>query len=235
MNIHEEILAIAEARKPLECCGLVVARGHHVRLVEGRNLAHNPREDFALDPAAWLEVDDHEKVIGIFHSHPNGPAEPSLADRTSCEASGLPWHIVGLPRCDYVRIEPQGFRAPYLERPYVHHVHDCYALVRDWYNWEWGLGLPDYPREPDWWKKGQNLYLDHFAECGFVDISTRDEVQIGDAFLINVQSPVPNHAAIYVGDGYILHHVEGRLSSKDPFGGYWAKHRFATLRHSSKM
>jgi len=233
-GIVEAMLAHASDEQPREACGLVVARGKKCRLIRARNLAAEPRSTFNLDPDAWLEVLDGEEVIGIYHSHPSGNPTPSLADLTGCEMSQLPWHIVGCGTGLFRYVEPSGFRAPYLGRPYVYGVHDCWALVRDWYVREWNLDIPDFPREPEFWLKGQNLFMDHLGEAGFVEVSEGD-VEAGDAFLIQVSSPVPNHVAIYLGDGTILHHCRNRLSSRDPWGGYWEKHASHRVRHNSKM
>jgi len=227
-------MAHAAETHPHEACGLVVSAGRKHRLLRGLNISEEPRTTFALDPAVWLEVGDNEAVIGVYHSHCDVPATPSMADRSSCEASGLPWHIVSYPSGGYQRIEPNGFRAPYLKRPYVHAIHDCYAIVRDWYNWEWNLGLPDFERDFQWWEKGQNLYIENFEKCGFVQLVDVPP-KAGDAFLIQMHSSVPNHAAIYLGDGTILHHVQGRLSTKDPWGGMWEKHAVCHLRHNSRL
>lgn len=228
------MLAHAHDEQPKEACGLVVARRNKYRTIRAANLAADPINTFDLDPDAWLQVGEGEEVIGIYHSHPSGSAEPSLCDLSSCEASGLPWHIVGCVSGDYRRIEPSGFRAPYLGRPYVYGVHDCWAVVRDWYRWEWNLDIPDFHREPDFWRRGENLFVDGMEAAGMVDVGDCD-VEVGDAFLIQVGSPVPNHIALYIGDGLILHHCQGRLSSREPWGGYWAKHASHHLRHISKM
>jgi hypothetical protein len=54
-------------------------------------------------------------------------------------------------------------------------------------------------------------------------VDADDNLKVGDCFLMQVASPVPNHAAVYLGDGLILHHLQGRLSSRDVYGGYWQK------------
>ena len=233
MDFLQGMLAHAQQDQYNEVCGLVVARGKKVRLIQAENQATNTTITFDLDPAAWLQVQEGEEVIGIYHSHPSGTPEPSLADLTSCEISELPWHIV-TPQGGYRRIEPSGFRAPYLRRPYVYGVHDCYAIVRDWYNWEWGLNLPNFHRDEEWWKKGQDLFMDNFEDCGFVEIAD-GEAKEGDAFLMQVYSEVPNHVAIYTGGGLILHHVRDRLSSKDPWGGYWRESMTNHLRHRTRL
>jgi len=109
-------------------------------------------------------------------------------------------------------------------------VLDCYSLIRDWYAQERGIDLPDFTRFDEWWKRGENLYLDNFAGAGFHVVEPAD-MNLGDVLLMQVASPVPNHAAIYLGDGLILHHLQGRLSSRDVYGGYWQKITTHTLRH----
>ena len=95
------------------------------------------------------------------------------------------------------------------------------------------LDLPDYQRFDEWWKRGENLYLDNFTHAGF-DVASSDGLGEGDVLLMQVNSDVPNHAAIYLGDGLILHHLQGRLSSRDVYGGYWQKITTHILRHQSQ-
>lgn len=67
------------------------------------------------------------------------------------------------------------------------------------------------------WNDGvSNLYTEGFPEAGFVAVGTDAELQTGDVILMQIRSKngVPNHAAIYLGDGLILHHLHGRLSSR---------------------
>jgi uncharacterized protein YjbI with pentapeptide repeats len=93
-----------------------------------------------------------------------------------------------------------------------------------------GVTLPDYVRFDEWWKRGENLYLENFAAAGFSVIDSAD-LHPGDCFLMQVASPVPNHAAVYLGDDMILHHLQGRLSSRDVYGGYWQKNTTHILRY----
>ena len=119
-------------------------------------------------------------------------------------------------------------------REFVHGVVDCYSLCRDWYGRERGLKLQDYDRRDQWWEHGQNLYLENFEKEGFHKIPV-EQLQSGDALLMQLVSPVPNHAAIYLGDSQILHHVQGRLSSRDVYtlGGYYGMSTACALRHES--
>ena len=77
------------------------------------------------------------------------------------------------------------------------------------------------------------MYLDNFKREGFHEIK-EEELQFGDALLMQIESPVPNHAAIFLGENLVLHHVQGRLSSRDVYGGYYQKNTAKVLRHESR-
>lgn len=233
MDLLLEMVEHAREESPNEACGLVVASGKKHRTIRAKNVAADPWNTFEVDSDAWLAVEEHEEVIGIYHSHPRGTAQPSQADLVGIEASGLPWHIVNLDG-SHTCTHPSGFQAPYLKRAYLHGVLDCYALIRDWFNREWNLGLPDFERDDSWWEKGGNLYVDNYEQCGFVRLVDQTP-KTGDIFLIQLNSKVPNHAAIYVGDGNILHHCYHRLSSREVYGGMWQKCTTHHLRHISRM
>ena len=82
---------------------------------------------------------------------------------------------------------------------------------------EFGLQLRDHPRRDQWWEQGQNLYLDNLKKKAFA--KSRRGAATRRCFVDNLQSPVPNHAAIYLGDQQVLHHVQGRLLA-ETFTGY---------------
>jgi proteasome lid subunit RPN8/RPN11 len=241
MLAENKALALEHARAeyPREACGLLVIRKGREVYARCRNIGVGT-DQFVIHPEDYAAADREGEIVGVVHSHPGTSPEPSQADRVACGASGLPWHIVGIPSEDWVRIEPTGFVAPLVGREWSHGVLDCYSLVRDWFRSERGVLLPNFARFDDWWKRGENLYLDNFSRVGFEVVNFADLRNLlpGDCFLMQVASPVPNHAAVYLGDGLILHHLQGRLSSRDVYGGYWQKVTTHVLRyghsHSSR-
>jgi len=232
-SLMEKIQAHAAEESPKECCGLVAVVKGRRKYFPCKNLAVTPEEHFALDPLDYAAVEDQGEVVAVIHSHPVTNHAPSQADRVACEQSGLPWHIINPNTGNWGYCEPEGFELPYVGREFVHGTVDCYSLCRDWYKREWGLELRNYLRRDQWWEDGQNLYLDNFEKEGFHRIPV-SELQRGDALLMQLSSPVPNHAAIYIGDQQVLHHIQGRLSSRDVYGGYYAKNTACALRHESR-
>jgi len=231
-SILAEIRAHAEREYPRESCGVVVVRRGRHKYIPCRNVADR-NEHFVLHPEDWAAAEDAGTPAVIVHSHPNLPPAPSQADLAQCETHGLPWLIVSWPSGAVHEFAPSGYRAPLVGREFCHGVLDCYALIRDYYRETLGIDLPQYRREDGWWEKGQNLYLDLYRDCGFE--LAADAPRRHDVLLMQVASRVPNHGAIWLGDGCILHHQMGRLSSRDVYGGWYRKIHTHTLRHRSLL
>lgn len=230
-KVKAEFTQHAESEFPREACGLViVARGRQV-YVPCRNIAIGT-DQFAIDPEDYAKADQTGEIVAVVHSHPNLPANPSQADLVACEATGLPWFILSFPVGVWAELYPTGYKAPLVGRQWSHGVLDCYSIIRDWYAQERGITLLDFERHDEWWLRGQNLYEENFAKAGFCEI-TDGSLVTGDVILMQVGSPVSNHGAVYLGDGLILHHVQGRLSTRDVYGGYWLKHTTKSLRYEN--
>ena len=225
-----DVLAHAAKEQPRECCGLAVVVKGRLRYWPCRNIATSG--EFYIHPEDYAAAEDAGDVVGICHSHVGLPPVPSDADRVMCEKTGLPWLIVNGQTGAHQVIEPTGYRLPLVGRQFVHGVVDCFSLVRDYFSRELGIALPDYERTDNWWLAGQNLYLDNLQDAGFVRV---DDLQKHDMILMQVASTVPNHAAVYIGDNLILQHCMGRLSSRDPYGGYWRKCTVAICRHEELL
>lgn len=247
MNLHQHtIKAISKhavAEYPREACGVVIVRKGRQRYYPCRNTHANPTEQFRMCPEDYAAAEDQGQVVAVVHTHPDASPMASDADRVQCEASGVPWFIFNVHRegdathvggCAY--IEPCGYRAPLVGRQFTFGVLDCYTLVRDYYRDKFDIELPDFEREDGFWRKGQELYLDNFQKAGFERV-TDGTLRVGDGILMQIrdsQSPaceVTNHAAVYVGDGLILHHLMGRMSSRDLYDGYYQQVTRMVVRH----
>ena len=230
----EEFRKHTEEEFPREACGLIIitSKGKE-RYFRANNLADSAGEHFILDPVSYADAEDTGEITGICHSHPYEDCKPSEADKVSCETTNKPWHILSWPLDQLYSWEPDGYEAPLIGRPFSHGVLDCYTLVKDYYKRELNIELENYFRQDGWWENGENLYVDNFKKQGFVQIKDENDLQKYDAFLMKVISSVPNHAAIYIGGDMIIHHVHGRLSNRQLYGGYWRKHTTHHLRHKS--
>ncbi|MCW2242271.1 NlpC/P60 family protein [Azospirillum canadense] len=211
--------AHAVAEHPRESCGLVTAAGY----VPCRNVHPDPLDHFEIAPEELLRDD----VRAVLHSHiaERHDPWPSQGDMGQQIAMDVPWGIIvtdGVGALDPILWGDFLLDTPLVGRPFVHGVTDCYALIRAYYHQERGVTLPDHARTYEWWTAGENHYLDHFARHGFRVIDA-GEARPGDGFLAQVLSPVPNHAGVLIEDGLVLHHLDRRLSRREP-AFPWKRH-----------
>jgi proteasome lid subunit RPN8/RPN11 len=111
------LLDEAARARPEECCGLLLGQGN--RIVEARptaNVAPDPRRHFEIDPAALIAAhrtarEGGLEVLGYYHSHPAGRAEPSATDRMQVSGDGRVWAIVAGGVVRFWRDLPDGFQA----------------------------------------------------------------------------------------------------------------------------
>ena len=233
-DIKNKILEHAKEESPKESCGLLIVKKGRVVYKKCKNIADLPKECFVLASDDYIKAEEEGEIVAVAHSHTFQPPIPSDGDKVACEKSGVPWFIVNPQTEKWGYCEPSGFELPYVGRKFQFGIIDCYSLVRDYFKKELNLQLRDYYRCDNFWEKGQSLYEDNFMKEGFVKIPV-DEIRKHDVLLMHLAANLPNHAAIYVGDQQVLHHVQGRLSSRDILGEYYMKNIAFAARHKTLL
>jgi proteasome lid subunit RPN8/RPN11 len=229
-HLLPEIFAHVNSSSTQEVGGLICDNQGEIIFVPCRNLSTATHE-FILHPEDHVAAEDAYTIMAFVHSHLYESANPSPGDLVEIERSQLPYLIVNFPNNQWTYTEPSGYEAPYVGRPFVHGTLDCYELVRDYYRRELGINLAAVPRDSDWWNKGENILEEVYEMLGFVQVESPTE---HDLVIMQVKSPVPNHAAVFLANGQVLHHVGGRPSGHDVYDGYWRKCTIKFLRHQSR-
>lgn len=104
-ELAAQMLGAAARAFPLECCGLIEGipseSGWRVTaLHEAANVAEDPARRFLIDPQKQFDLmralrSSETRIIGCFHSHPAGPAEPSATDCAQALEDDFLWLIAG--------------------------------------------------------------------------------------------------------------------------------------------
>jgi proteasome lid subunit RPN8/RPN11 len=100
----------AHAALPRECCGLLEGvRGGDCTQVVALHPAANlaiPDDRFEINPMEQFRLmrelrGTGREVVGCYHSHPGGKAEPSAQDLVRASQDGLFWLIAALGAASY--------------------------------------------------------------------------------------------------------------------------------------
>lgn len=249
-KLKQKILDHAKQCYPAECCGLIVNDDY----IPCQNIASNHNQ-FEICPKDWAKAEDLGDIQAIVHSHPDGSTQASDLDLHQIELHSLTWVIVSYSELDYADkpdfavYTPCGYQAPLIGRAYHHGWQDCYAIVRDFYQRELNIALPDFYRPDLWWEDKQHpsLYADNFSKANFVEVENTGHYHYGDVLLCRVgRTEHINHAIIWLGDKttlqsenvepcvgntIILHHPYGRNSVREIFGQNWAERVAKVVRH----
>lgn len=226
-HLKAELIAYSHEQSPKEACGFI-ANG---RFVPCDNIHSSPLDHFAIKAEDYARADSLT-IEAIFHSHAEFNSSFSPHDIASCKATNLPWVMYCLGGNSWHEMDPTG-NAPYLERPWIYGMYDCYGLVRDYFRNEFGIMLADYERGEEFeWKSSEwRMFEKNFRQQGFCDAD--GPAQRGDVLLMQLQADFPNHVGIIhsPSQNIFYQHLLGRLSEANVYGGYWQKHTVRTLRH----
>lgn len=240
-KLKKSILKHTEQCYPAECCGVIVS-GQYIAC---RNIAERA-DQFEIHHEDLAKAEDSGEIQAYVHSHPNATARASDLDLHQIELHQKPWVICAYPDVEFQVHKPFGYKAPLVGRNYHHGWQDCYSIVRDFYQREFGLKLIDFERQDRWWESKDNkpLYLDGFKKADFVEVNN---IQYGDVLLCKVgRTEHVNHAVIYLGDKatlkseesaalvggpFILHHPYGRKSVREIYGPQWQERVIKVVRH----
>ena len=115
-EVLDQLRDQAERATPYECCGLLLGReGVIASIRPARNVHNAPKTHFEIDPQALIDAHRAARhggleLIGYYHSHPQGSAQPSAMDQAMAQGDGKVWAIIGGGEITFWRDEPGGFR-----------------------------------------------------------------------------------------------------------------------------
>ena len=113
----DAIFTQAAEAHPHECCGLLLGEGGRITHAHPTANVHpDPATHFEIDPAALIaaykaEREGGPRILGYYHSHPNGRAEPSPTGRASAAHDGKVWAIAANGQVRFFRDGEDGFEA----------------------------------------------------------------------------------------------------------------------------
>ena len=227
--IHE-IKEHFEKEYPREGCGVIAIVKGKKKWFPCTNIAEDD-DDFIICSTEYLKLKLKYDIIGIVHNHIDASNEPSENDINYCNALGIPYYIFSYPSMDLNIVEPKKRNQPLIGREYEFGVNDCFEALRDWLTTKNIIIPPRAPFENDWWKKGLNYFCpDVIKEWNHTEVK---EPQENDVLIFSVESNVPNHCGVYIGNDTFFHHAVHRLSCRENLYPLWIKYLTGVYRYDA--
>lgn len=205
----------------IESCGLVLETSKGLVVENCKNISETPKSHFLISPSEQREKEKTGKLVGFYHSHISN-SDFSWLDKAVSEATKLICFLYKIPTEELSEYHPNGWKAPYLGRPFVPQVFDSYELVRDYYKKELNILLP----------KTINKSLDYLIENGFQQVN---KPKLHDIVVITQKDIDSLDYSVYLGSDRILHHYDGSDSQNNVYGRVFKKLTVCVLRHRSQV
>jgi proteasome lid subunit RPN8/RPN11 len=215
-----------------EVCGFIVAVNNREIVMPVENTHPQDREHHArIDGRDYAIAEDLGQILAIYHSHgPKHPADPSQGDIIASERLNIPYLVYSTRFERFTLYRPDGYRVPLVGRTWIRGVLDCRTLCRDYYHWELGIEIPD---EYDW-EAAETEEDAHkiLSELDFVVVHPKT---VRGHDLLHMRLPELDilHFCIFLPDGRILQHVQGRLSARVIYGSRYRDATRSVYRHRS--
>lgn len=218
---QKHVIRTMAAQNPdTESCGFIMEDGGLIMLP---NIAHDQAGEFAIDPrdyAKWEPLG----IAGVWHSHIELDGFSPL-DQTVMRSDSLPWAIYCLRTDKFHECDPN-WTAPYVGRPFVYGIFDCYSLVSDYLAHEHQVHLPLWDRGEygEWNQPGFNPFDEEWAGIG-KRVPSYSPLQDGDILLMNLgdHRGHTDHIGVINEDLRLLHHLAEKESRVDVMGGAWQR------------
>ncbi|EAX32556.2 C40 family peptidase [Coxiella burnetii] len=214
---------------PEMACGVLVYKDNNHSYIPCKNIADDPLKQSKISDEEYARTRNEGDIIHTVMFRSDESAHSTEEDQAQCNENKAPYIIISWPELKIEQFLPT-VDLPLVGRPFIYGVYDCYSLARDYYKKNFGIKLNDYDRPDFWWEKDANLYMENYKKEGFKEIPAK-ELRCGDLILMKINSPVPNHIAIYLGNGEILHHLELQPSKREDYREKWRKKSVLFLRH----
>jgi proteasome lid subunit RPN8/RPN11 len=226
----EEIQEHFEKEYPREGCGIIGIIKGKKKWFPCRNVAES-EDDFVLSSEDYFEIVKRCDILAIVHSHPDASNKPSITDINYCNALGIPYWIFSYPDMDLNILNPETISRPLIGREYKFGVTDCFEAMRDWLASE-NIPIPSRGYfEDDWWEKG----LNYFTEENIKNWKHKkvDTPKKNDVLIFQMESDVPNHCGVYLGNDVFFHHAVNRLSCRESLYPLWRQYIVGIYRYEA--
>lgn len=214
-----------------ETCGFILENDE---VIEVPNTHEERKNNFRIDSSEIIKYEEYG-IKGIWHTHLT-EENFSPKDQTVMRSDTLPWAIYCIATNKFTEADFSK-TAPFIGRPFIYGIWDCYALVRD-YLAEIDIELPDWKRGAygEWEEPTFREFDNNWVNYDMIPINDK-HYQKYDIACMNLGN-TPNHIdhiGIFSDNRKtLLHHPADRRSRHNRWS-QWLEQRTILVLRPAKL
>lgn len=237
-NIKEQIKKHALKDLTKECCGLLVQKNNRINVLECSNISESPENHFSILPRDYLRASRLGSIKAVYHSHNSENNRFSPNDMLHSRSHKIPFILYCSPKDAFSAFDPFKDKTFLYDRIFKIGESDCYTVIKEYYK-NLGVHLSGENKLGDGWhKKNPELIQELFnlnknnPDLPINEINPSSELKEHDVVVFEyIKNRGPNHVAIYLGDGKILHHPRNKYLCIEPLNKSYRKTICKIYRH----
>ena len=145
-DVKKAIASHAKEVEPLECAGLILQNGENQEARKLKNLSAEARYHCFVEFDEIAKVAAGDKTLAIYHSHFESD-NFSLEDKVISEKFNIKLVLYCSSNGVFKNYEPNGFTAPYVDRPWRQGIFTCIDIIQDYYKKELNISINGWENE----------------------------------------------------------------------------------------
>jgi proteasome lid subunit RPN8/RPN11 len=238
IQIKNQIKNLSLKKFPEEICGFIYSDKDNYKfdVYPCKNKANNKTNNFIISPQDYLNCQKLGKIVACYHSHCNDNIEFSEIDKNNSNIYKINYMLYNVKHDHFNFYFPGASNNPYIGRPFLLGKSDCFTLMKEYALKEEGVKI-DFPKElvyPRNLEDIKDLYENNFKNQGFSKLDKNTKLEKSDGIMMkftSVSEEFPTHAAVYLGNGLILHQPFNSFSCVNIYDNFFKKHTSYVLRY----
>jgi len=236
--IKKSIKDHALENRSKECCGVVLEKERELKTFRCTNVSEKADKHFSIRPLDYVLAADEGNIKAVYHSHNSNNDQFSPNDMLNSKSHNLPFILYCSKKDSFSFFDPKKSKTFLYDRIFKIGESDCYTVIKEYYK---NLGV-DLSGEnklgDDWHKKNPELIQELFdlnknnPDLPIIELSPSTSLIKHDVIVFEfVKGRGPNHVAVFLGDGNIMHHPRNKYLCIEPLNKSLTKTICKIYRH----
>jgi len=237
-TIKNTIKEHALREKPKECCGLLIENENEEEVHPCKNSSEKPSLHFSIRPHDYAFASKRGKIKAVYHSHNSDNEKFSVNDMFNSRSHCVDYILYNTVKNTFSFFDYKKNKTFLYNRIFKIGESDCYTIIKEYYA-DLGIKLEgENTFGNEWYKKNPHLIGQLFnlnknnPNLPIMELPPSSELKEHDVIVFEfIKGAGPNHVAVYLGDGTMIHHPRNRYPCIENLNSIYEKKMYKIYRY----